>query len=90
MIAFQEKFIVFGAYVEIKGGIHTDPIAAFDPVNDSWSKIGQLNQARHGHSAIVTRNEKIIVAGGYWPWNGDYRTEKCYFSGAQMVCDSQG
>ena len=32
--------------------------------DDEWSKMGNLQKTRHGHSAII-RDNKVYVMGGY-------------------------
>ena len=38
-------------------------VEAYDPVSNSWSELGQLNQRREGHVAFVL-NDTVFVAGG--------------------------
>jgi Galactose oxidase, central domain/Kelch motif len=40
----------------------------FDPVTDMWEMVGNLNEARDGHTATLLPDGKLLVAGGF-DWN---------------------
>ena len=56
-------------------------IARFDPIENSWTKLGNLQVNRRGHGVIQVDNEFIVVGGlGYKP------TESCKLTGQSMTC----
>ena len=59
-------------------------IARFDPIQNSWAKLGNLEVARIGHGAIQFGNEFIVIGG-----NGNYPTESCKFNGQSMTCTTR-
>ena len=58
-------------------------IVRFDPVGNSWKKLGNLKVARHGHGVIQVDNEFIVVGGGTKP------TESCKLIGQWMSCTTR-
>ena len=62
-------------------------IARFDPVKNSWAKIGDLNVARAGHGVIQVRNEFIVVGGVQ---KDNYLklipTESCNLKANSVIC----
>ena len=66
-------------------------IARFDPIENSWTKLGNLNVARRGHGVIQANNEFIVVGGsrdgnGY---DGGEPTESCELNGESMTCTTR-
>ena len=62
-------------------------IARFDPTENSWTKLGNLNVARIGH-AVIQVDTKFIVVGGRpdtYPV-GEIQTESCKLNGDSMTC----
>ena len=60
-------------------------IARFDPIENSWTKLGNLKMARRGHGVIQVDNEFIVVGG----WSDNYvllPTESCKLNGKSMIC----
>ena len=45
------------------GTRHQSTIARFDPVQNSWTKLGNLKVARLAHGVIQVNNEFIVVGG---------------------------
>ena len=57
----DDRILVFGGLDERKGKPLTT-VAQFK--NDSWSRLGDLHNSRHGHNCIIFDSEVLIV-GGY-------------------------
>ena len=63
-------------------------IARFDPIKNSWTKLGNLNVARYEHGVIQVDNEFIVV-GGSRKGDEDEPTESCKLNGKSMTCTSR-
>ena len=63
-------------------------IAQFDPIEDSWTKLGNLKVARRGHGVIRVDNEFIVV-GGNQDVDKDEATESCKLNGQSMICNTR-
>ena len=63
-------------------------IARFDPIEDSWTKLGKLKVARSGHDVIQVDNEFTVIGGisvvGGSP--GGEPTESCKLNKDSMTC----
>ena len=64
--------------------LSTKTIARLDGSSYKWSKVGQLNEGRFGHNAILLNDIFLVVGGRYTK-----KTEKCEYIYDQMVCHSQ-
>ena len=60
-------------------------IARFDPVQNSWTKLGNLRVARSGLGVIQVENEFIVIGGGRSS-SEDEPTESCTLNGQSMTC----
>ena len=63
-------------------------IARFDPIWNSWTKLGNLKVARHGHGGIQVDNEFFVV-GGKDGFVGGELTESCKLNGQSMICTTR-
>ena len=85
------KFIIFvNSWSYILGGYtninkYDKTIARLDDISYLWTKVGELNQGRRGHNAIVVQGE-ILVVGGY---TGSLKTERCIETDGQIRCSAQ-
>ena len=70
-------------------GGYQSTIARFDPIKDSWTRLGNLNVARRGHGVIQVDNEFVVV-GGIRYGNKDEPTESCKLNGQSMTCTNRG
>ena len=61
---------------------YSNIIAAFDTTTKQWNKLGELNQARHGHGVILHQGQFIVV-GSY---SDEAVTEQCTLKGDSVVC----
>ena len=84
IVAVEKKFIIFGGKSSVYDGLQST-IARFDPIENSWTKLGDLKGARYGQGVIQIDNEFIVVGGhGYGTW--DEPTESCKLNGQLMIC----
>ena len=59
-----------------------------DPINYSWSKVGELNQERDGHNVIEVYGALLVIGGG--PGTGkNFKAERCNFKNGEMTCKKQ-
>lgn len=84
----NEMFYVFGGVSKEVTGPHKEgtlmsTIARYEPDNDTWTKLGDLNTARERHDAIITQGI-FLIAG-----DSDVPTEKCQLKGDAMRCTDQ-
>ena len=75
----NEVFIVFGGY---GNGQYESTIAQYNPNDDTWTKLGDLNNARYHHD-VITSEDAFLIVGDYYP------TEKCTLTGNTMNCINQ-
>ena len=66
-----------------KGG-YRSTIARFDPIENTWTKLGYLKMARDGHGVIQVDNEFIVVGGRLTK-----PTESCKLNGQSMICNTR-
>ena len=78
----DQVFYVSGGYSTIdKQWTVFSTIAKYNPDNDTWTKVGDLNTARMYHNVIVSQGVFLVVGNG--------PTEKCQLEGNSMVCVDQ-
>ena len=63
-------------------------IARFDPIKNSWKKLGNLILARAGLGVIQLGNEFIVVGGNREGFEG-IPTESCKLSGKSVTCTTR-
>ena len=63
-------------------------IARFDPIEDSWTKLGNLKVARRGHGVVQVDNDFIVV-GGNQDGDKDEATESCKLNEQFMICTTR-
>ena len=66
-------------------GERQSTIARFDPIENIWTKLGNLKVPRWGLGVIEVDNEFIVV-GGYRGGSAYEPTETCKLSGQSMKC----
>ena len=71
-----------------KSGGKQSTIARFDPIENSWTPLGNLNVARYAHGVIQVDNEFIVV-GGNRSGDEDEPTESCKLNGQSMTCTTR-
>ena len=64
-------------------------IARFDPMKNSWTKLGVLNVARGGAGVIQVNFEFIVVGGSRSSAFQDEPTESCKLSEQSMICTTR-
>ena len=72
-----------------KSGGFQSTIARFDPIENSWTKLGNLKVARSGHGVIQVDNEFIVVGGSRNERFEDEPTESCKLNGESMTCTTR-
>ena len=71
-------------------GEHQSTIARFDPIENSWTKLGNLKVPRLGHGVIQIDNEFIVVGGCKNAHCTDsVATESCKLNGQSMICTTR-
>ena len=68
-------------------GGHQSTVARFDPIQNTWTKLGDLKVARKGHDVIQVDNKFIVVGGNRE--SGDPPTESCKLNGQLVTCDTR-
>ena len=67
-------------------------IVRFDPIEDIWTKLGDLKVPREGHGVILVDNEFVVVGGVRGNTHAhekvllDEPTESCKLTGDSMTC----
>jgi hypothetical protein len=56
--------------VLVAGGINSagtveKTVELYDPVNNKWTKTGDMKSARRGHAATLLRDGRVVITGGY-------------------------
>ena len=64
-------------------------IARFDPIKNSWTKLGNLKVAREKLGVIQVDNEFIVVGGMRDGWFDLLPTESCKLNGQSMTCTTR-
>ena len=59
-------------------------IASFDPIQNTWTKLGDLKVARAGHGTIQVENEVVVLGGG-----GTVPTESCNLNEQLTTCSTR-
>ena len=90
ILTVGKKFILFGGigtYQNNKSEFQK-AIAQFDPVQDSWTKLGDLKVARLGHGVIQLDNDFIVIGGNSQDSkiNIPVPTETCELNGESIIC----
>ena len=67
-------------------GQYQSKITRFDPVENSWTKLGNLKVPRSGHGVIQVQNNRFIVVGGEQKSHKEEPTESCELNGQSMIC----
>ena len=63
-------------------------IARFDPIENSWTNLGNLNIARSGLGVVRVDNEFIVV-GGSREGPEDIPAESCSLNGLSIICTTR-
>ena len=69
-------------------GLDQSTIARFDPIENSWTRLGKLEVSRSGHGVIQVDNEFIVVGGLRWG-KEDEPAESCKLNGLSMTCTTR-
>jgi Kelch motif protein/galactose oxidase-like protein len=63
------RVLVAGGEVEGDGRTSSNAADLYDPSTDRWSKTGSMLYPRHGHSATLLADRRVLVAAG-WDYGG--------------------
>ena len=78
----NEMFYVFGGFFWTwRDNTPMSTISKYNPDNDKWTKIGNLNTARQMHDVMINQGAFLII--------GDGPTEKCELESNLMSCLNQ-
>ena len=83
ILPLSGDFIIFGDFDE-KSNKATTIIAKFDPTQNVWTKLGNLQFSRYGFGAIEVQKHFLIMGG-----EEKKRTETCVISGESIKCKSR-
>ena len=61
-------------------------IARFDPIENSWTRLGNLKMARSGHGVIQVDNDFIVVGGSQ---DKNNPTESCKLNQQSIICTTR-
>ena len=68
-------------------------MSRLDAITTVWSRIGDLNTARHGHQVIYDGSYFLVIGGNTdieFNQGGEaYMTEKCEWAGNNITCVEQ-
>ena len=64
-------------------------IARLDPIKNSWTYLGDLKDARKGHSVIQVESQFIVVGGELEESTRYAGAESCILNGESMMCNSR-
>ena len=83
ILPLSGDYIIFGGFDE-KSNKAIPTIAKFDPTQNVWTKLGNLQFSRYGFGAIEIQKHFLIMGG-----EEKKRTETCVISGESIKCKSQ-
>ena len=84
ILAVEKRFIILGgrSWNRIRHDtLKQSTVARFDPIENIWTKLGDLKTARSEHGVIQVDNEFIVVGG-----SGKNPTESCKLNGQLVTC----
>jgi hypothetical protein len=62
------KELIAGGYVHTEfptpANRYLSSAELYDPATGEWTETGEMNTTRHDHTAILLRNEQVLVVGG--------------------------
>ena len=86
ILVVDKKPIIFGGRETVTQYVST--ITQYDPTQDNWTKLGNLNYKRYAHRVIQVDNEFLVVGGFI---SADLSpTESCKLNGQSMKCIMRG
>ena len=80
LVSTKDGFILFGGYAD-KISQSSSNVAKFDPKENKWTTLTNLQFARYSFG-IIEIEKKFIVLGGV----GTIRSEICQFTGKGLEC----
>lgn len=62
--ALQNGMVLIAGGINSAGAVEKT-VELYDPVNNKWSKTGDMKTARRGHAATLLRDGRVLITGGY-------------------------
>ncbi|MEY4439199.1 MAG: hypothetical protein RIQ36_663 [Pseudomonadota bacterium] len=62
--ALQNGMVLIAGGINSSGAVEKT-VELYDPVNNKWTKTGDMKTARRGHAATLLRDGRVLITGGY-------------------------
>lgn len=62
--ALQNGMVMVAGGINNAGSVEKS-VELYDPVNNTWTRTGDMKTARRGHAATLLRDGRVLVTGGY-------------------------
>ena len=73
--------LIYHLFNALNSGSKVSSIVRFDPIQNIWTKLGDVQKGRFAHGVIQVESE-FIVSGG----DGTFPTESCKLKNDSMTC----
>ena len=77
-----DQSTVFFLSIPSNSSVSRPEIARYDPIENSWTKLGNLKWRREGHGVIQVDGNFIVVNG-----KGSQPNELCKLKRQSMICE---
>jgi hypothetical protein len=62
--ALQNGMVLIAGGINAAGAVEKT-VELYDPVNNKWTRTGEMKTARRGHAATLLRDGRVLITGGY-------------------------
>ena len=62
--ALQNGMVLVAGGINSAGAVEKS-VELYDPVNNKWTRTGDMKTARRGHAATLLRDGRVLITGGY-------------------------